>query len=303
MSSFETKRIRNRLKAKADPAGVSNARNSGSKLQLNQPESTPKPPESNSQKTIEEVLQSLATPRTKAKRSTQLDYERETKRPFVNLIFIFPFLILYESGSLWLGPNFVRSGIDQWLQQWIPSGQTSSLSFLPILLMAVLVIWFHKADDECKVRPQTLGWMLLEAAALGLILYFAAKAVSYISGVGPPVPMASVKDNFWQSSWMFVGSGIYEELIFRLFLLTGMIAVTKLVIRQNQFSTTIAVVLVSLIFATVHYNVLNPGGSTFESSTFAFRTVASIVFCTLFLHRGFGIAVGTHIAYDLLTQI
>ena len=101
----------------------------------------------------------------------------------------------------------------------------------------------------------------------------------------------------------FVGSGIYEELIFRIMILVPIIYWASRISKDHKLSMIAGVVLVSLIFAALHYNVLNPAGNPFELSSFSFRFVASTVFCTLFLFRGFGIAVGTHVAYDVLTQV
>ena len=71
----------------------------------------------------------------------------------------------------------------------------------------------------------------------------------------------------------------------------------------RHLGTLCGILVVSVLFAAVHYNILNPAGAEFELSSFLFRLAASIVFCVLFLFRGFGIAVGTHVAFDLLTQI
>jgi membrane protease YdiL (CAAX protease family) len=121
-------------------------------------------------------------------------------------------------------------------------------------------------------------------------------------------PSASVAPPISQSLWWatlvgLVGSGIYEELVFRIILLVPIVYWTGRLIVDRRFATVLGVILISLLFAALHYNVFNPAGSQFELSSFVFRFVASVVFCILFLFRGFGIAVGAHVAYDVLTQI
>ena len=100
----------------------------------------------------------------------------------------------------------------------------------------------------------------------------------------------------------FIGSGIYEELFFRLILLVPTIHWASR-LTNRKFGAVAGIILVSLVFATLHYEVVNPAGTAFDLSSFFFRFVASIVFCVLFLFRGFGIAVGTHVAFDVLTQL
>jgi hypothetical protein len=41
----------------------------------------------------------------------------------------------------------------------------------------------------------------------------------------------------------------------------------------------------------------------FDWYPFVFRTVAGLFFSALFIYRGFGIAAGTHAAYDMLVGL
>jgi membrane protease YdiL (CAAX protease family) len=95
----------------------------------------------------------------------------------------------------------------------------------------------------------------------------------------------------------FLGAGIYEELLFRLILLS--LAVWAL--RKAHAGTAtvlLAVVLTSLLFAGAHY--IGPAGDSFRWFGFLFRYVAGVFFSLLFIYRGFGVAAGTHAAYDIL---
>jgi hypothetical protein len=44
-------------------------------------------------------------------------------------------------------------------------------------------------------------------------------------------------------------------------------------------------------------------GDSFELYSFTFRTMAGLFFALLFIVRGFGIAAGTHAAYDMLVGL
>jgi hypothetical protein len=53
--------------------------------------------------------------------------------------------------------------------------------------------------------------------------------------------------------------------------------------------------------SAAHY--VGPLGDTFDLYGFTFRAVAGLFFALLFLVRGFGIAAGTHAAYDMLVGL
>ena len=57
----------------------------------------------------------------------------------------------------------------------------------------------------------------------------------------------------------------------------------------------------SLLFAAAHY--VGPYGDPLQWRSFLFRTLAGIFFAVVFLYRGFGIAAGSHAAYDILVGV
>jgi hypothetical protein len=163
--------------------------------------------------------------------------------------------------------------------------------------------------------------MALEALGLGLILFWIANAVhlsshsSLVTAIPATIEAHSIGIASTDNGSMvvapaarlatlmaFIGSGIYEEVFFRLILLLPAIAwATRL--TNPKMGTVLGMLVVSVVFATLHYDIINPAGAEFELSSFFFRFTASIVFCVLFLFRGFGIAVGAHVAFDALTQL
>jgi membrane protease YdiL (CAAX protease family) len=73
---------------------------------------------------------------------------------------------------------------------------------------------------------------------------------------------------------------------------------------QTRFpAAVVAAAVSSLLFATAHVDWFNPAGEPFHELTFLFRFVAAGVFATVFHYRGLGIAVGTHITYNVLTLL
>ena len=74
-----------------------------------------------------------------------------------------------------------------------------------------------------------------------------------------------------------------------------------------RVSMIAAVLLSSLLFAAAHH--VGPYGEEFHWralaswSIFAFRTLAGIFFSVVYVYRGFGIAAGSHAAYDILVGV
>ena len=232
-------------------------------------------------------------------------YASETMRPIVCLAFVLPLLLFYEFGSIFTDQLDGKSGIDRWLHQFMETLGFGHLVVLPILTMGVLLFWHHKLSDGWNFQPQVLLGMIVECCGLGVILYFAGNAVHELLSASGTVDTLSIGNQSgcsWSRTVAFIGCGVYEELIFRLLMLSG------LVWMINRFSSiaiakTIGTVVVSLLFSALHYNLINPNGADFETFSFIFRFSASVFFCVLFLFRGFGIAAGTHCTYDVLTQI
>ena len=100
---------------------------------------------------------------------------------------------------------------------------------------------------------------------------------------------------------VFVGAGIYEELLFRLVMFSVAAWLLRLSGCGSNLSLAGAALATSLLFAGAHH--LGPMGEPFLWYTFLFRTTAGLFFATLFICRGFGVAAGTHAMYDVLVGL
>jgi membrane protease YdiL (CAAX protease family) len=239
-------------------------------------------------------------------------YQSQTLRPLISLVFVFPLILIYEMGAIYWGNAALRSGIDQWLDRMVATIGLGQQVILPLLTSAVLIIWHHRIRDHWKFRGRILPGMILESVCLGSILFCAASACNQLAGRMTDPLDQEAWSNFssllgqcdrWSATIASIGSGIYEELIFRLVLLLPAIEFLKRLGLPQVMSLVGGIFLVSLLFTSLHYNTINPAGGPIDAGSFIFRFTASIVFCFLFLFRGFGIAVGTHVAYDILAQL
>ena len=64
---------------------------------------------------------------------------------------------------------------------------------------------------------------------------------------------------------------------------------------------TMAAILGALIFSAFHY--VGPYGDPFQVGSFTFRAIAGLLFSTLYLTRGFGIAAWSHALYDVFLTL
>jgi len=238
-------------------------------------------------------------------------YWAESSRPMASLVFITPLLIIYEVGVLVLGPQAVRNGADVWLRQlldWVGFGQ---YFLLPVLTVSILLGWHYTTRQRWRLSSGVLYGMIGECALLAILLRLLLELQGTLfQAMSEPAPQAAVELDVSSTVRGFVGflgAGVYEELLFRLILLSLMGWVLRRVGAWRGLSVFTAVLLTSLLFAAAHYvgphgEPLQWSGSVFWFS-FLFRFLAGIFFSVLFVYRGFGIAAGTHAGYDILVGL
>ena len=99
----------------------------------------------------------------------------------------------------------------------------------------------------------------------------------------------------------FIGAGIYEEVIFRLGVYAGLMAMMRISQVPMVAAVPVAAGLSGALFAAAHH--IGPAGESVESFVFAFRTLAGVYFALVYQFRGFGVAVGAHAGYDMLVGV
>lgn len=238
------------------------------------------------------------------------DYWQETRRPLACLIFVAPFLLAYESGLLLLGADAMRNGADAWLRAMLEGIGFSQYFLLPVLTCGCLLAWHHILQDRWRIRGRALYGMLAESMLFGSLLLGLAFAQRSLWTYWE-LPPCAVDRQFSGQLVGYLGAGIYEELLFRMMLLPlCMLLLGGIGIGRGR--TSLAVLAVSLLFAAAHYQwQLNFGPwqiethsvESFAWMTFWFRALAGMFFSSLFLLRGFGIAVGAHALYDVLVAV
>jgi membrane protease YdiL (CAAX protease family) len=132
-------------------------------------------------------------------------------------------------------------------------------------------------------------------------------------GQGRPTPgaigfiAAQGADPITQLPWqarltLSIGAGLYEELLFRLILIAAAHFVLADIMRlKSGTAGAIAAIISATAFALYHDVVPASGGVDWR--LFFFYTLAGLYFASVFVLRGFGIAVGVHALYDVLVLV
>jgi membrane protease YdiL (CAAX protease family) len=230
-------------------------------------------------------------------------YLKRSEMPLASLVFLLPFVVLYELGTRHFAFDpahhteqriIAFNLLHQFFQLFGATGK-----YMPPLAVVGILLSVHIArNDPWKVAPSTLLGMAIEGAAWGLpLLALGTLSARYLSHY---LPLMTGQGDWRTLVVLSLGAGIYEELVFRLILLTLLHLLLVDMMRLPKFWGYLSMVVISsLAFAFYHYL----GAETFSWRSLVFRTVAGAFFAGLFLLRGFGITAFSHSCYDILVVI
>src|SRR5205823_5965322 len=151
--------------------------------------------------------------------------------------------------------------------------------------------WLRRADRPKDLLGVWIG-MATESAVFALGLWGISR------GLGPLLdrlgvrldlggPLALQRTEAAALLITFVGAGIYEEVLFRLLLLSGLVWLLRLAELPGVLNLLLATVASALVFSAAHH--VGPNGEAFDGYVFLFRTLAGLYFALLYQLRGFGI--------------
>ena len=224
-------------------------------------------------------------------------YMALSRTPLTSLVFTLPLVLAYEGGVLFLGRSSPRNGADVWLRHLLDSLGFGGYFLLPVLTLLGLLAWHHVEHDRWRFSPWVLVGMAAECVLLAVVLVGLAR----LQGRFWPLHAAPGADGMLARFVGFCGAGLYEEVLFRLLLLPAVAWIMTRIGAGRVAALVWSALVTSVLFAAAHY--VGPLGDPFELYSFTFRTLAGLFFSLLFVVRGFGIAAGTHAAYDMLVGL
>lgn len=235
-------------------------------------------------------------------------YWQETRRPRYSLVFALPLLALYEALAAVLGGEgtvVVRNGADVLLKSLFGAlgGHRGVLAFGVLLLAGGTWLVIRDARRHGAPRLAPFVGMAVEsvgyAAVLGTV---AGTLTSVLLGAGRLAAGGAAAFDLPTQLMLSLGAGIYEELLFRVLLVSGLLVLARRGFGWgNLWAGVFAVVGSALIFSTFHY--VGPYGDRWALASFTYRAVAGLLLSGLYVTRGFGITAWTHALYDVALAV
>ena len=247
-------------------------------------------------------------------RSFVSDYMRVAREPRYSLTFALPLLLLYEMLAFSLSRHEfagVRNGADVLLKSiFITLGGRNGLIAFGVLLIATggWLVWRDWRGH--RVDSRVFAAMALESVLYALVFGLVAGTLTTVLLPGLALQVwvsalalhSGMQWNLLTQLMISLGAGIYEELLFRVLLVSGLTWLMGRVFRgRPNAAAAFAVLIGALIFSAFHY--IGPYRDDLALASFTFRAVAGVLFSGLYLLRGFGITAWTHALYDILLAL
>ena len=223
-------------------------------------------------------------------------YLKETRRPVYSAALILPFLCIYHAGTLLLNTPHIN-GADALIIRILGSISIHSIFASALVLAAVFTIWQLRTRSSWKIRWSMLLLYFLESICFALLLVFV------FSWLNLHIPFSAAAERSSIAGFvLFCGAGVYEELLFRGFLLGVLLLAFRRMFPDNKAAaSTTAAILAAVLFSGFHY--IGSAADVFTWGSFAQRTLGGLYFSALFITRGFGLTAASHAIYDIIVGI
>jgi membrane protease YdiL (CAAX protease family) len=233
-------------------------------------------------------------------------YLHATREPRYSVLFAFPLLLLYEGLSFALGGGGmagVRNGADVLLKTlFVALGGGRGLAAFTLVLVGAgaWLVWRDSRRHPGALERRYFGAMLAESVVYAALLGGVASTITnlllspHLSATQASEP---VRLGVAAQLVLSLGAGIYEELVFRVLLVSALLWIGVALGWRRTMAALVAVVASALIFSGFHY--IGPLGDPFALPSFTFRAIAGLLFSALYVTRGFGIAAWSHALYDV----
>ncbi len=240
----------------------------------------------------------------------RFDYAQDSNRPLEILVFLAPLVALYEIGLVfWLRhdqlvlTNRAHGGLVNFFRLFGVRAQdlhVSAMSLPSVALVLTLLIWQLAARSPWTIRWRAVAFMWLESFALAAPLLAVAAVIgrAHLFMATSQVGEEAIRSlDFVGRASMAAGAGIYEELLFRMALMGGVHMLLFDVAKIKDSSAWLIALLVSCVLFTMYHPLRDMTGAL-QWGRVIFLMLAGAWFGIIFQLRGFGVAAGTHAAYD-----
>lgn len=223
-------------------------------------------------------------------------YHRATRSATYGFLSALPLFAVYETMIVLVNLDAarpVRVGADVLLKDLLAMTGASGGILLGLFVVGGgITAYLLDRNRSIHVRGRYFAGLVAESAVYAVAVAFAVSTVVGVLFAAVPPQEGSL----WTQLALSIGAGLYEELLFRVFLVGGL-ALTFRLFLQN-YAYVLAALIGAVLFSLAHY--VGPLGDPFALSSFTFRFAFGLALNVLFLWRGFGVAAWTHALYDVM---
>jgi len=224
-------------------------------------------------------------------------YFRETGTPAYALALVMPFFVIYHVGTAVFRTHYVN-GADALIVRLLALLSVRSMFASALVLIAYFAVWQLRSKASWTIDSRKVLLLYAESLGYAALLVLLSGWVTVRLGLVVPGRAQGV----FERMVLYSGAGIYEELLFRGFLLGSLVLLFTRGFKMKEVSGAICAALAAaLIFSFFHY--VGPAGDRFTLTGFLQRTAGGLYFSAIFVTRGLGVAAAAHAIYDVLVGI
>ena len=216
-----------------------------------------------------------------------------------SLLLVFPLFLVYQLGVLLTptmnGADFITRPLMDLLRYNL--GAYCLLTGGVTLAFIIVALYLRRRQEfDWRLFVPVLVESAIYALTMGTLINLVMHPFARHLAAGPPG--AGPIDRFVLS----LGAGVYEELVFRLILISALTALGCRLFRLPKFVAVLtAFVISSFLFSAAHH--LGRQGDPLQLGVFVYRFLAGMIFAAIFYFRSFAIAVYTHALYDIYVML
>jgi len=239
-------------------------------------------------------------------------YFSRSARALHSLVFLIPFLVLYEVGMAIQNSGHIkaRSVLINFLSEFGSAGRYLA----PVVIVVILVTLHIVRREQWRFDWRLYMAMAAEAVAEAIpLLMFAlvwgrqvanqlqGHAAAWLSTMPPMLVGGGSVESWFIGIVTALGAGIYEELVFRLVAIALLHAVfVDLIGLRRSTGAVLSVLGAAVLFSAYHFTT---PAHPFDWAKFLFFTLAGCYLGVIYLLRGFGIVAGVHAFYNIFCVI
>ena len=230
--------------------------------------------------------------KAKPKQRAGAHYLRASRSLAASYVLVMPLFALYQVGLVF-DPS-VRNGTAPIFREFLHRFSHLGLVVVNLVPLGLLCLAIWRTRSRRRDRTGLYGLMVLEACAWTALMVLVAKfVVPHLLELPRMLALSPTA----QKAFAFIGAGIYEEVLFRLLLMGGLVLVFQRGLGGHPgWVVPLAVVASSVVFSWAHHAL---GGEPYDRDVFLYRAVMGGVLGTIFWFRGLGIVVYVHALYNM----